>query len=209
MVNLKKFIFSLSILFPLLGFSKSGYVNEMAFSLGMVNNPVVENESTIETTDLTVVAPESSITEAIPVSNISLSMNYSFLIKKKSSLGAFVVVPLVVAEGTSFFMGGLRYRSFLYSLSSGFNYAQKGITFHIIPRLRYYVGGSFSGGYLIYNTESAKKSDVSFNLGLEGGLMYQWNQKYSIDINIAMVKRTGIITTGMGMNIFLGMGITI
>jgi hypothetical protein len=190
--------------------ASNGFVRETTFSLGMVNNSVVENESGIEITDTTVASGDSaSVDAAQPVSNISLALNWSFGVKKKSAWGAMVVVPLLVTAATSFFMGGVRYRYFLYSISSGFNYAQKGITFHIIPKLRFFVGGSLTGGYLIYNTDSAKKTDASFNLGLEGGIMYQWNRKYAIEGSLALIKRTGILTSGMGMNMFLGVGISL
>ncbi len=175
----------------------------------MVNNSVIENESGISMTDSSIVDPNIAGSAALAVSNISLSMNWSFLLEKKSSLGLFIVAPVIVATATSFFMSGLRYRRFLYSMSSGFNYSQGGIIFNIQPRMRYFVGGSLSSGLLIYNTDSSKKTDLSFNLGLESGMMYQWNKKYSIEASLAMVKRTGVITSGMGMNIFLGMGIAI
>ncbi len=194
-----------------LAYAAGGFKKELTISMGMVNNSVVENDSNLQVTDPTVVTSEitSYASEPKPVSNISIELNWSFWIKKKSAFGIFAVAPLMVSEGTSFFMTGMRYRYFIYSMSSGFEFAQQGITFNIKPRMRYYVGGSLTGGYLIYNTESAKKTDASLNLGLEGGVMYQWNKRYSINGNIAMVKRTGVVTSGIGMNIFVGIGIVL
>ena len=200
-------IFLLFLFSSTLAFAKGGFSRELTVSLGMVNNSILENESGITVTDATVIVPDEVVTVPAPVSNISIGLNWSFNLKKQSSFGIMVTAPVVVTDATSFFLAGLRYRRFFYSVASAYEFMQKGVNFLIQPKLRYFAGGSITSGYLIYNKLSEKKNDLSLNLGVEGGIMYQLYDDYALEFSAAMIKRTGILTSGMGMNIFLGVGI--
>ena len=62
---------------------------------------------------------------------------------------------------------------------------------------------------MVYNLESAKKSDVVFDIDLHGGVVYMFGKKWGLRGELGVSKGTGIATSSyvikalFGVNMFL------
>jgi hypothetical protein len=69
--------------------------------------------------------------------------------------------------------------------------------------LRYYA--SLEGGlaYLVYLVTQSKKSDIVFTLQLGGGLIYNFNSKWGLDLNLSGGMGVGVATSSTVMQVLL------
>lgn len=202
MPNFLNFLFLFSILNVAYA---QGYHDMVSYNIGMVNLSVTENESSIKQTDTSVQTSETtSKASSSAVSAISFQLNWEF--KTYSQLAYFtkLSVPLMSGQGTGVFGGDIGFNMYLNPLGAKYSYVQNGTTLVIVPKFKYYWGAFGGSGYVVYNTESARKSDVFFNLGVHGGLVYGFDEKWGLKSEIAFSRTTGVATTGIMMNLFLG-----
>jgi hypothetical protein len=181
-----------------------GYAPVVSTSFGMYNITVTENESSITSTDTDVTVEEDSGATSVAAAVTVFEINYEFLQTESRSFFLKGVVPLISAGGSSAFLGAGGMNWFFKGAPSVFSYSNLGSTVFLIPKLRYYVGGSLGVGYLIYDTESAKKSDIYFDLGFHAGVLYNFGKKWGMRAEVGMGRGTGVTTSSMGMKIFIG-----
>ncbi|MCO4793108.1 MAG: hypothetical protein KC493_05330 [Bacteriovoracaceae bacterium] len=172
-------------------------------SMGMVNISLTENTSTLTATDESVTVEEDAAA-ATAASVISFEVNYEFKNYADKSYFAKAVVPLMTADGSGVFMGSIGANFYIGSLSSIFSFKDKGTQIYMIPKTRYYWGASTGVGYVVYNTISAKKSDIFFDLGIHGGMVYNFSRKWGMRGELGAGRGTGIATSSFGIKIFLG-----
>jgi len=170
----------------------------------MYNITVTENESALEATDTSIEIEDESETTSVAAAVTVFEFNYDFL--QTESRGFFFkgVVPLVSAGGSSAFLGAAGMNWYFNGAPSVFSYNNLGSTVYLIPKFRYYAGGSLGVGYVIYDTESAKKSDIYFDLGFHGGVLYNFGRKWGMRAELGMGRGTGVTTNSMGMKVFIG-----
>lgn len=93
---------------------------------------------------------------------------------------------------------------FINSLSSKVSYTGSGTNLKITPTLRYFWGFQGGLGYLTYSTETAKKSDLLFEIGLLGGIIYRISQKWGIRGQLDVARGTGVTTSTFNTKFMLG-----
>lgn len=179
------------------------YSPTLSMGFGIVNMAVNENQSTLTATDPDVVVPESEAASAA-VSATSFSATYEFLQSRKRSFVAQAIVPLMSPDGTGVFQGNIGVNFYLNPLSSKFTVIESGSQLVIKPKLRYFWGASTGIGYLVYTTESAKKSDVFFDLSLHGGGSYTFSNNWGVQGLVSLGRATGSATTSIATKVFLG-----
>lgn len=180
-----------------------GFHNVINTSLGLVNASINETIAPIESTDPTVSVPESE-PAATSASVTSFELNYEFLQKTKRSFFIKSIVPLLSADGSGVFLGGVGVNFYLNPLSTVYSYETGGTTMIMMPKLKYYWGASTGIGYLVYNTESAKKSDVFFDLSLHAGGGYQFSRNWGMRGELSFGRGTGSATTSISTRVFVG-----
>jgi hypothetical protein len=196
-----------SILFFLGAFSAHAsqrYSPTLSFSMGIVNVAVAENPSTLTSTDPDIAVEEEEEPGASAVSAMSFSTIYEFAQSQKRSFHVQAIVPLMTADGSGVFQGSLGVNFYYSPLSSKFSVIEFGSQLVIKPKLRYMWGASTGIGYLVYNTESAKKSDVYFDLSLHGGGSYTFSDNWGGQALISVGRSTGSATTSIATKIFIG-----
>ena len=181
----------------------TGFSPVLNTSFGMFDLGLTENSSTLSSTDTTVVV-EDSVATATNVAATSFEVNYEFVTYAKKSFFGRAIVPLVSPDGSGIFMGSIGANFYLNSMATVFSYNEKGTSITISPKFRYYWGGSTGIGYVIYNTVSAKKSDVFFDLGLHGGAVYNWKKGWGIRGEVGASRGTGVATSSFGIRYFVG-----
>lgn len=184
----------------------AGFHDVINFSMGMISHSVTENESTLVQTDDSVQADEEATAAAASsVSAISFNLNWEFKTEQKKSYFVEAYVPMMTTGGAGVFLGGVGMNWYLNDLGSKYTYVQNGTELTIIPTFKYYWGASTGVGYVVYNTESAKKSDVFFDLGIRGGGVYGFSSNKGIKLELGASRATGVATTGIKINFFLGL----
>jgi hypothetical protein len=174
-----------------------------SMALGIVNLAVTENESSLQSTDPDVDVPIFEAASSA-VSATSITAIFEFAQTSKRSLTLQGIVPLMSPDGTGVFQGGIGVNFYINSLSSRFTVLESGSQLIIRPRLRFFWGGSTNLGYLVYTTESAKKSDIFFDLSLHGGGSYTFSNNWAVQGMLAFGRSTGSATTSMATKFFLG-----
>lgn len=191
------------MLLPTLSFA-DGYSPVLSTSFGMYSITLTENESAIESTDTTVTIEEDDGATSSAASVTVFEFNYDFLQTEDKGFFLKGVVPLVSSGGSSAFLGAGGMNWYFKGAPSVFSYNNLGSTVYLIPKFRFYVGGSLGVGYVVYDTESAKKSDIYFDLGFHGGVLYNFGKKWGMRGEVGMGRGTGVTTSSMGMKVFIG-----
>lgn len=183
-------------------FAEEPHLHEMiSISLGMVNVSVTENASTLSSTGTDSNETTASSTSA---SVISIDAVYEFLTYTDKAYFIKLTAPMVSSDGSGFFLGGAGANFYFNSLSSMFSYADEGSRVTITPTFRYYVGGTAGLGYIVYNTETAKKSDLLFDLQLQGGAIYNFKKKWGMRGELGISRGTGVASSTIGIKLFIG-----
>ncbi|PIK14828.1 hypothetical protein [Halobacteriovorax sp. JY17] len=175
-----------------------------SYSIGMVNIGVTENESSLESTDENVTPGEEKKSSAKAVSAISFNLNYEFSFKQKRSYFVKATVPMMTADGAGLFLGGVGFNWYLNDLGSIYRANIGGSEIVMVPKFRYWWGANAGVGYLLYNTESAKKSDIIFDLGIHGGAGYNFGEKWGMKGEAIVGRGTGVASTTMNIRMFFG-----
>jgi hypothetical protein len=183
-------------------------------SIGMINVSLTENESTLEENAAVTATQDSSDdgtstadtgAQAATVSSTSFALNYEFSQTLKRSYFMDVIVPLVGTAGTGVFLGSVGVNFYMNGLSTLFSYKDAGTELTMRPTMRYYWGASTGIGYIVYTTDTAKKSDIYFDLGVHGGVLYNITKKYAMRLNVGVGRGTGVAANSFGVKFFLGM----
>ncbi len=177
---------------------------EVAVTMGMVNVGFAETESVIEADDSMTTIDEEVTAQSGTVSVLTLDLSYVFLSYPTKSFYGKVAVPLISSGGTGYFVAGIGMNFFISSLSSKMSTRDKSTTFEIIPKFRYYWGPEIGAGYLIYATDTAEKSDLLFELGVHGGVIYNFRKTWGMKAEFTIARGTGVATTTMNMKIMFG-----
>lgn len=94
---------------------------------------------------------------------------------------------------------------YLTPLGSRVGMQNQGTTVKFSPKLTYYWSIESGISYLVYLTETAKKTDMLFDIGLGGGGHYAINDSWVLKGQLAMTMGTGVNTSSTAMKIFFGL----
>jgi hypothetical protein len=164
----------------------------------MVNVSFAENASGLKPKEGS--TPELASGSA---SIISLKASFDYIASPKRTYFGSAIVPLFGGDyGVFMGLGGVNF--FFNDLSSMFDFSDNGSSISIMPKKRYYWGLSTGLGYLIYSSETAKKSDIAFFLGGQGGIIYNIKPNLDLKADLTIGRLTGISTTSISMQAFFG-----
>lgn len=192
-------------LISLSSYAAEKYYNNISYTLGMVNHSVTPNESALVSTDSTVQAEDSSAEAAsAAVSTISFKLDWEFQNSGKKSYFLSTIIPVMTSQGTGVYSGSVGMNFYFGDLGTKYTFSLNGKTMTFIPKTRYYWGFFTGPGYVVYNTESAKYTDVFFDLGLHLGGIWAWGKDKGYKAEAGLSRATGINTSGIKMNLFFG-----
>ena len=185
----------------------SDFHDTVSCSIGMVNLSVRENPSELVQTDTTVTpdADEDELGTSSKVSATSFEAVWDFKTYASYSYFLKAQVPLLTTSGAGVYLGGIGVNWYFNKLAVMYSYTRNGTDMVVIPKFRYYAGINSGVGYLIYNTESAKKSDVVFDLGVQAGISYLVGTNWNLKGEVAMGRATGAATISTKMGVMFGM----
>ena len=181
------------------------YHQNITANFGLINFNLTENASSLTGEDQNSVSKGGTSNSSI----FSFDLLYEFQNYESHSLFLKATGPLVSSDNSGFFLGAIGVNKYFRSMSTLFTFSDQGSRLSIKPKTRYYVGAGFGVGFLVYNLENAKKSDVVFDIDLHGGLCYMFGEKWGLRSELGISKGTGIATSSyvikglVGINMFL------
>lgn len=180
------------------------YFSSASVSLGMMSHSITPNESSLVTTDGTDSSNSEAEAAAAAVSAISLQVNWEFKTEMKKSYYFSGVLPMMSSEGTGVYSTIVGINWYLGDIGTKYSYRNGGQSMTITPSSKYWWGAFIGPGYVVYNTESAKYTDVFFDLGLNGGGFWRWGKDRGFKAEATVSRTTGINTTGIKIGVFVG-----
>lgn len=193
----------LSLMTSSMTFAETKIPSLLSFSIGSFSGSFTENEDNLKSTDGT-----SSSTSSTPYSGTASSMPLEV---------GFEYFPVLTRsyfiKGAGPLMGSTPDRYFSITSGVNFYFAQvaseakvRDFNFEmkLQPKFRYYAGPAIGIGYLVYNTKSATKNDLLFELGLQGGVIYSLSPKWSLKAEIGAARAVGVLVSSTLIKITLG-----
>ena len=181
------------------------YHQSMTANFGLINFNLTENASNLTGEDQEGVSQGGTASSSV----FSFDLLYEFQNYATHSLYAKATGPLISSDNSGYFLGAIGVNKYFNSLSTLFTFSDEGSRLSVKPLMRYYIGAGFGVGFLVYNLEDAKKSDVVFDIDLHAGLSYMFGKRWGIRSEIGVSKGTGIATSSyvfkglIGLNLFL------
>lgn len=199
---------NVSISFLLLAFfvAASAQANsipsQMSFEMGSISSSYAENPDKLEATDGT--ASTKATAYSSTASALPLGISYEYFPNLKRSYLIKGVGPLVASSDDRYFSATIGVNFYFgmvasQAVVSDFNFSMK-----MIPKLRYYVGPSLGVGYLVYNTKSATKNDLLFEIGGQGGAIYTINPKWGLKAELGFSRGIGVLVSATTIKIMFG-----
>jgi len=183
---------------------RGDFHNVLSYNFGMTNVSVTESQSSISQTDTSVTNTNSTSVASSSISVMSFQLSWEF--GHDGSMAYFVdaQAPIIGGSAGAIYDTKIGFNMYLNDLGSKFSMNNAGTTVVIVPTIKYYWGASVGGGYMVYLTESQKKGDVYFGLGLHGGMVYSIGDNWGIKAQAGISRATGTQTSGMKMDIIMG-----
>ncbi len=172
--------------------------------VGVLNVAVTENGSKIQQTDTSVIVTGQDNLSSFSSSIISFSLMWEFWTEAKYSYLIKAFAPLMSPNGNGVFLGAIGINFYLTKLSSKYTFKNSGNEVLMVPSLKFYWGIDLGMGYLIYNTQSAIKSDIFLDTGVRFGIGYGLGEKWGILGEAGIGRSTGVATSGIIIKAFVG-----
>jgi hypothetical protein len=197
---MRSIIFSAIILSLFITSAKADEVidKEISYNIGLVNASYAEAQSTLTGKNVKEASSGS-------VSSISGQIQYKFAPGLERSFYFSGTFPLLPNPTGSYF--GAHYGAeFYFGSSSGskISFSHSGTSVKLKPKNLYFWSLEGGLGYLIYNTETAKKTDMLLDIGGNLGILYTLSEAWRIRATLGMTRGTGVATTTMEMKAFFG-----
>ena len=198
-----KFLLILLLSLTQFSWADSKIPGQLTIALGSISANYSENPGNLTSTDGT-----SKTTASTPysgtASSMPLALTYEYFPNLKRAYFGKVAGPLLASSpdryfsataGINFYFGKVA----TLAVVSDINFEMK-----LIPKLRYYAGPALGVGYLVYNTKSAIKNDLLFELGGQGGVIYTTNPKWAFRAELGAARGIGALVSSTIIKILLG-----
>jgi hypothetical protein len=174
----------------------------LTFSIGSISANFTENPDELKATDGstgTTVTPFAGTVSAVPI-----MIGYEIFPNLKRSYFINGVGPLMASNTGNYYslIGGVNF--YFSQIASNAVVSDYNFEMKIIPKFRYYAGPAIGIGYLVYNTKSATKNDIMFEIGGHGGVIYTINPKWGLRAQLGASRGIGVLVTSTIIKILLG-----
>ncbi len=136
--------------------------------------------------------------------SVNLGLEYPFYKSIRRSYFIRSSVPVVSELGTGLYSLLVGLNLFNDSLSGAYKMVDGTSSVLIRPKTQYFWGPHIGSGLAVYRLETAKKSDFSLLLGLQGGLIRQINERWAVKLDAFAAKGFGINSSQLSYSASLG-----
>ena len=185
-----------------------GIPAQLNIHIGTISANYTENEDTLKSTDSTTTTTKSE-SYAGTASSMPLAIAYEYFPGLSKSYFVRAAGPIMgstpdryysISGGMNFYFGQIASQAIIKDT----NFEMK-----VLPKFRYYAGPALGAGYLLYNTKSATKNDLLFEIGGQGGVLYTLNPKWSLAAEVGAARAIGSLTSATVIKILIGTSYTL
>ena len=185
-------------------YAGSSIPGQLTISTGSISVSYSENDNIVQDSSSTGVAPFSGTATALP-----LTLGYEYFPNLQRSYFFRATGPLMGSTPDRYFSGSGGVNFFFGKLASQATVRDLNFEMKLIPKLRYYAGPAIGVGYLVYNTTTAAKNDILFELGGQAGAIYTLNSKWSLKGELGFSRAIGALVSATVIKISLGATYTV
>jgi hypothetical protein len=173
------------------------YFDEISLSVGMAAINYTEGEKVIEGENVREPAAGSA-------NIIAMNLHYRKALTFTKSWYLTSTFPLLPSSTGTYlsFGGGVEF--YFNDVGTKVGLTNSGTTIMLTPKFRYFWHMELNGSYLVYVTETAKKSDAIFEFGPGGGFTYSFNNKWAVKSTMTVLKGAGVVTSTFGVKVLVG-----
>lgn len=207
---IKKYLLPISLIYLLIpnAFSQSSIPPQVNFHIGSISVNYAENVDSLTPTDSTAATTKSS-----PYSGTASSMPFAIAYEYFPGLTRSYFVraagPLMASTPDRYYNASMGANFYFGQFASQAVIKDVGMQLKVMPKFRYFAGATLGLGYLVYNTKSATKNDILFELGAQGGILYSLGPKWSISAELGGARAIGSLTSATVIKILLGTSYTL
>jgi hypothetical protein len=183
-------------------YANSTIPSQLSFCVGQVSSSFAENADKLTATDGTTSEPSTPYSGT--ASSMPLTISYEFFPNLKRSYFISGAGPILGSSPDRYYSAAFGINFYFGQVASQTVISDLNFEMKMIPKFRYYAGPAIGIGYLIYNTKSATKNDMLFEIGGQGGVLYSLNQKWGLKGEIGASRGIGALVSGTIIKIFLG-----
>lgn len=180
-------------------FSQIKLMDQMSFSMGMVNNAYSQNASAFQ---------EDEELSSGSVAVISLDFNYEFFKNRRTSHLFKMTGSGLAGESGKYYGIGYGQRYYFNSEGTRGVFKNDNVTVRTAPKFRTYLGWNVTGYNLVYEVSEESGTDLRSDLGVElgghAGLLYGISPLKSYKVELSVARGTGVETSSFGVQIFFG-----
>ena len=198
----------LTIILSLETNASSSIPSLLNFHIGSIATNYIENPDKLEATD-----NSAGAAEVTPYSGTSSSMpfviSYEYFPGLSKSYFARVAGPIMGTTPDRYYSGSVGINFYFGQIASKTVIKDTNFELLVLPKFRYYAGPSIGMGYLVYNTKSAIKNDILFEIGGQAGILYSLNPKWAISAEAGGARGIGSLTSATIVKILIGTSYTL
>jgi hypothetical protein len=187
--------------FPLQASFENTQIN---MGVGMSSITFAESASSLKRQDNATQATQASQAQSGNTSIIPINIEFERFTDSRWSWVFKTSAPILPSATGNYIFGGVGKNWYFKSISNQGVFQGENNQLFIIPKWRFHIGGGLGAGYLVYLTETAKKTDIIAEIFFNGGATYSFNQKWSMRGEATIARGVGVNTSTTGMKIFVG-----
>lgn len=197
-----KNLFLISIFFCQVLIADSKIPGQFTFSIGSISANYSENPDNLTASDGTTAsatAAYSGTASAMPI-----AVTYEYFPNLQRAYFAKAMGPLLASTPDRYYSATFGINFYFGKVASMAVVRDTNFEMKLIPKLRYYAGPALGVGYLVYNTKSAIKNDLLFELGGQAGILYTINPAWSLSAEVGGARGIGALVSATIIKILLG-----
>lgn len=183
--------------------ASSSIPSQLNFHIGSISATYAENQSTIKATDgtasTTSIAPYSGTASSMP-----FAISYEYFPGLSKSYFARAAGPIMGSTPDRYYSASFGVNFYFGQMASKAVIQDSSFELKVLPKFRYYAGPAVGIGYLVYNTKSATKNDMLFEIGGQGGVLYTLNSKWALSAELGAARAIGSLTSATIIKILIG-----
>ncbi|MEA9357701.1 hypothetical protein SHI21_15835 [Bacteriovorax sp. PP10] len=183
--------------------ASSSIPSQLNFHIGSISATYAENQDTLKasdgTTSTTAKAPYSGTASSMP-----FAISYEYFPGLSKSYFGRVSGPVMGSTPDRYYSASLGMNFYFGQIGSQAVIKDSGFEMKVLPKFRYYAGPAIGIGYLVYNTKSATKNDMLFEIGAQGGVLYSLNPKWALSAELGGARAIGSLTSATVIKILIG-----
>jgi hypothetical protein len=175
---------------------------QLSFALGSISANYTENPDQLKASDGTTAAattPYAGTASAMPV-----AITYEYFPNLKRAYFVKVVGPLMASTPDRYYSATLGVNYYFGKVATMAVVSDTNFEMKLIPKLRYFAGPAIGMGYIVYNTKSAIKNDIMFEIGGQGGVIYALGPQWALRAELGAARGIGALVSSTIIKILIG-----